>query len=205
MTDRIAVLGAGSWGMAVARLLERNDADVTLWEFDPDEYRKLVAHRTIPNKLKDFRLPESIHLSNDLYESVTGRGLLVLAIPSQSLRSVLTKLRGKTDPGVGLVNLAKGIETGTLKRMSEVIEDELRLGPERVATLSGPSHAEEVIRDMPTTVVAAGAGEEFIVELQRSFSGPAFRVYRSDDLTGVELGGSLKNIIAIVIDIALPP
>ncbi len=201
MAERVGILGAGSWGMAVARLLDGNGSDVRLWEFDPAEYKKLLEHRTIPGKLKDVRLAESIDITNDLEYAVSDCGLIVLAVPSQSLRSVLVRLKACLPSGVALVNLAKGVETGSLKRMSSVILEELKVSPENVATISGPSHAEEVVRDMPTTVVAAGCGEDLVNRLQRVFSSNSFRVYTSDDLIGVELGGALKNIIAIGVGI----
>ncbi|MDH4156570.1 MAG: NAD(P)-dependent glycerol-3-phosphate dehydrogenase [candidate division Zixibacteria bacterium] len=201
MAERIAVLGAGSWGMAVADLLDRGGHAVTLWEFDESEFRKLVKHRGQPEKLSDFQLGPSIALTNDLQSAVSTASLLVLAIPSQSLRSALRGIRDVL-PGTGVVNLAKGIEVRTLKRMSEVIAEELGVDPRLVATLSGPSHAEEVVRGMPTAVVAAGVSRDFTAKLQEIFSNASFRVYQSDDLVGVELGGSLKNIIAIGAGIA---
>ncbi len=197
MPERVTILGAGSWGLAVARLLDRNGHRVTVWEFDPEEYRLVKEHRTHPKKLPGCRLPDSVEISNDLAGAVDGAELLVLAIPAQVLRTALGSLRGKISPDVGLVNLAKGIEIGTLKRMSEVIDDVLGHDPSRIVTLSGPSHAEEVVKDMPTTVVAGGIDERFVTEVQEIFSGPTFRVYFCDDLLGVELGGALKNIIAI--------
>lgn len=202
MFEKVAILGAGSWGMAIARLLHNNGTAVTLWEYDRVEYEKLVKFRGHPEKLKGFELPASIAVTNNLEETVADCGLIVLAVPSQFLRSVLRLLRGKVDSRIGLVNLAKGIETKTLKRMSEIIAEELQPPHQRVITLSGPSHAEEVILDMPTAVVAAGHDDEFVTDTQRVFSNNSFRVYKSDDLIGVELGGSLKNIIAIAAGIA---
>jgi len=200
--EKVTILGAGSWGMAIARLLHNNGMAVTLWEYDRVEYEKLLKFRGQPEKLKGFKLPASITLSNDLFDAIGDSWLIVLAIPSQFLRSALGQLRGKIDPQVGLVNLAKGIETNTLKRMSEVIVDELQPSHKRVITLSGPSHAEEVALDMPTAVVAAGCDDEFVTKIQAVFSSSSFRVYKSNDLVGVELGGSLKNIIAIAAGIA---
>jgi len=197
MSKQITILGAGSWGLAIARLLDCNGHRVTLWEFDPTEYRLVREHRTHPKKLPGCRLPDTVAISNDLSSAVAGTDLIVLAVPAQVLRAALRPLRGQLESRTGLLNLAKGIEIGTLKRMSEVIGDVLDHDPARVATLSGPSHAEEVVRDMPTTVVAGGNDERFVTELQETFSGPTFRVYFCDDLLGVELGGALKNPIAI--------
>jgi glycerol-3-phosphate dehydrogenase (NAD(P)+) len=197
----IAVLGAGSWGMAIARLLDGNGASVRLWEFDPVEYRKLAEQRAIPEKLPSVTLPEGIKITNDLKEAVEVAELVVLAIPSQSLGKALLPLRDKLPRNTTLVNLAKGIEADSLRRMSEVVCDELGWPADSVLTMSGPSHAEEVARDMPTTVVAAGLDPDRVRGVQELFSSTSFRVYSSDDLVGVELGGSLKNIIAIGVGI----
>lgn len=199
--DSVAVLGAGSWGMAIARLLDSNGAAVRLWEFDPIEYQKLVDNRGIPDKLPGLTLPSGIKITNDLTEAVEGVPLIVLAIPAQSLGRAVAPLRGRLSDSVALINLAKGIEAKSLRRMSEVICEELDMPTGRVMTLSGPSHAEEVARDMPTTVVAAGLDSKLVTMVQELFSSTSFRVYSSDDLTGVELGGSLKNIIAIGVGI----
>lgn len=201
MFEKIAILGAGSWGMAIARLLANNGLAATLWEFDPQDFEILCAHRGHPDKLPGIVLPESVGITNDPDDAVSDSGLIVLAIPSQALRSALARLRGRLDHAVGLVNLAKGIETTTLSRMSEVITEELGQSIENIVTLSGPSHAEEVATDMPTAVVAAGGGQ-LVARVQELFSNRFFRVYQSDDLIGVELGGSLKNIIAIAAGIA---
>ncbi|MEW6412215.1 MAG: NAD(P)H-dependent glycerol-3-phosphate dehydrogenase [Candidatus Zixiibacteriota bacterium] len=197
MAERIGILGAGSWGMAIAALLEKNGCEVKLWEFNKDDYEKIRGLRYHPDKLKEVRLADSIDVTNDLNHAVTDVKWLVLATPSQFLRSVLVKLKDRKFDGVGFVNLAKGIETTTLMRMSEVIEQELSVDPAFVSTLSGPSHAEEVAADLPTAVVAAGSSGDLIRRIQNLFSNQTFRVYQSDDLIGVELGGSLKNIIAI--------
>ncbi len=197
MSKRISILGAGSWGLAVARLLNENGHTVTVWEFDLDEYRMLAENRSLPKKLPGCRLDESITITNELDEAVADTELVVLAIPAQSLRAAITPLRGRVGEQVGIVNLAKGIETSTLKRMSEVVAEVLDRDIQRVVTLSGPSHAEEVAQDNPTTVVVGGIDEPFCTGVQEAFSGQSFRVYYCDDLVGVELGGALKNIIAI--------
>jgi len=201
MPEKIGVLGAGSWGMAIADLLAQNDHDVTLWEFDRREYGKLVKYRGQPDKLKNFKLIPSIKITNDLVEALYDVSLVVLVVPSQCLRSVLKSIKSIPDI-TGLVHLSKGVETGTLQRMSEIIENELKPNPALVAVLSGPSHAEEVVLKMPTAVVAAGRSEDFTGHLQSIFSNGYFRVYKSSDIIGVELGGALKNIIAIGAGIA---
>ncbi|MFZ5981328.1 MAG: NAD(P)H-dependent glycerol-3-phosphate dehydrogenase [Candidatus Zixiibacteriota bacterium] len=202
MSEHVTILGGGSWGMAVARLLDMNGQRVTVWEFNEADYKKLVEVRGNSDKLPGFRLADSIRVTHDLFDAVDGCRLLVIAVPSQFLRATIKPLRSRMRNLLGVVNLAKGIENKTLKRMSEVIVEESGLPVEKVATLSGPSHAEEVIHDLPTTVVAAGHSEKFVVEIQELFSNNSFRVYKSPDLIGVELGGSLKNIIAIATGIA---
>jgi glycerol-3-phosphate dehydrogenase (NAD(P)+) len=197
MAERITILGAGSWGMAVARLLDLNGRDVTLWAYDPREYYRLLQERGDATKLPRLHLASTIEVTNDLHAAIDDCDLIVLAVPAQHLRSVLRELGTRLRPRVGVVNLAKGIETGTLKRMSEVAIEETSLSLDRVCTLSGPSHAEEVALDMPTTVVVAGSSEPLIGRVQEVFSNLVFRVYRSSDLLGVELGGSLKNVVAI--------
>lgn len=197
MSERIAIIGAGSWGLAVARLLDNNGQTVTLWAYDPREFESLNRHREIPDRLPGIRLAESIAITTSLAEAVRDADLIVLAVPAQYLRSVLRQGGRNLRAGAGVVNLAKGIETSSLKRMSEVIAEEAGIALRDVSTLSGPSHAEEVAIDMPTTVVVAGENSSHTLHVQEVFSGPRFRVYTSSDLVGVELGGSLKNVIAI--------
>lgn len=184
--------------MAVARLLDNNGKNVTLWEFDQSEYNRLVRLRGIPEKLKSFSLAPSIDITHDLPAALDACDMLILAAPAQFVRSVIRPV-GERIASVtgGIVNLAKGIESGTLKRVSEIILDEAPVSPDRIVTMSGPSHAEEVVIDVPTTVVAAGRSVEMVERVQAAFSNAYFRVYKSDDVIGVELGGSLKNIIAI--------
>jgi glycerol-3-phosphate dehydrogenase (NAD(P)+) len=202
MFDAVAVLGAGSWGMAIANLLDAGGRLVTLWEFDAAECERLHRLRTIPEKLPSFTLTPSVEVTNDLAGAVAEVSLVVLALPAQRVRSVVTRVKARLGEVAGVVNLSKGIEAGTLKRISEVVVDEIDLPPEKFVTVSGPSHAEEVIRDIPTTVVAAGQSVQLVESVQTVFSHSRFRVYKSDDLIGVELGGSLKNIIAIAAGIA---
>ncbi len=202
MTDRITILGAGSWGMAIGHLLAQKDIELTMWEFDVEDYRRLVTTRANEDKLKAFHLDDRIVLTDDLPGAVAGAGVVVVAVASQHVRSVVKTIKESIGPETAIVNLAKGIERGSLRRMSEVIAEETGLSPERIATLSGPSHAEEVALGMPTTVVTASVSSELAATVQELFSTGNFRVYKSDDLIGVELGGSLKNIIAIASGIA---
>ncbi len=197
MSKHVTVLGSGSWGMAVGSLLDSTGCGVTLWEHFPRDYERLVKTRSNPDKLKDFQLAESITLSNDLETALADADVVVLAVPSQHLRGVLRRAKVRLGRASAVVNLAKGIEIGSLRRMSEVIHEETGLPFEKIATLSGPSHAEETVKKMPTTVVVASVSDSLTVSLQELFSCGSFRVYKTDDIIGVELGGSLKNIVAI--------
>jgi glycerol-3-phosphate dehydrogenase (NAD(P)+) len=188
--------------MAVARLLDRNGHEVMLWEFDHSAFEIVRTRRTHPDKLPGLHLPDSVTVTNSLSDTTRHAQVLVLAVPAQSLRSSLRQVTVPMDKIAAVVNLAKGVENGTLKRMSEILLAETGLPPARVVTVSGPSHAEEVIQDIPTAVVAAGASEQTVTVVQEVFSSGRFRVYNSDDIIGVELGGSLKNIIAIAAGIA---
>ena len=195
---KIAVLGAGSWGIATSVLLFSNGNQVTLWEFDQLEMTKLVQQREHKQKLPGIVIPEEIEITDDLTAATLGSEMLVLALPSHTVRDVARKMAGLNLADSAIVNLAKGIENETLCRVSEILKEELpsRLH-ERIATLSGPSHAEEVAGKIPTTVVAAGFQEEVAKKIQQTFMNPYFRVYTNSDIIGVELGGSLKNVIAI--------
>ena len=195
---RIAVLGAGSWGTTLAILLANKSHDVSLWAYQSEEAERIRATRENAAYLPGIKLPESIRVMASLCATVEGAALVVAAVPSQYLRGVLTQVKDCMPRGVHVVNVAKGIEVGSLLTMSEVIRDVLpSIGQEQICTLSGPSHAEEVSRNIPTTVVAASISKETAHLVQAAFMVPAFRVYASQDVKGVELGGSLKNVIAI--------
>lgn len=203
MNMKVAILGAGSWGIANANLLAGNGAEVTLWEFDRDELALLQQKREHPKKLPGIVIDESVVITGSPGKAVAGAGVVVFAVPAQKVSGVCRELSGTVPGGPDLVvNLSKGIEEGTLRRMSEVIIQDWRgVAPQSVVTLSGPSHAEEVARHLPTSVVVAG-DEDRCTLAQELYSNPTFRVYRCPDLIGVELGGSLKNVIAIGAGIA---
>jgi glycerol-3-phosphate dehydrogenase (NAD(P)+) len=194
----VAVLGAGSWGTTLSLVLSDNAHQVTLWSFLEEDVRRIRATRRNEQFLPGIDLPPLISVTADLAEAVRGAEMVVLAVPSQFLRSVIEKLGVPPEPGVVFVNVAKGVEVGTMMTMSEVILDVLPgVHRKRVVTLSGPSHAEEVSRKIPTAVVAASAELETARRVQAAFMVPYFRVYASDDIRGVEIGGALKNVIAI--------
>lgn len=195
----IGVLGAGSWGTALALLLYANGHQVSLWEFREDAAQKLDRIRENIEFLPGISLPKGIVISHRLDEIVDQKQMLVVAVPSHVVRSVAEQLPVfKEDIAPIIVNVAKGIENSSLLRMSEVLAETLKGVPAgNISTLSGPSHAEEVSRQIPTAIVAAAQSMKTAEFVQQVFINNYFRVYRSKDLAGVELGGSLKNIIAV--------
>jgi len=200
---RITVLGAGSWGTTLALLLDGNRHDVTLWAHRPEHAAQISSAGENARLLPGIRIPASIPVSSDLDASVRGASLVVAAVPSQFLRAVADRLTSFDFRDVIFVNVAKGIENGTLLTVSEILADALpRLPRENVVTLSGPSFAEEVSRQVPTAVVAASVSHASAAAVQKCFLTPWFRVYTSEDIKGVELAGSMKNVIAIGAGIA---
>jgi glycerol-3-phosphate dehydrogenase (NAD(P)+) len=195
---RIAVLGAGSWGTTLAVLLSHNSHAVSLWSYRENHTETIRLKRENPSFLPGIHIPEPIEATSDLLGAVMDKEMIVAAVPSQYVRHVVTGLRERIPADTILVNVAKGIENGTLMTMSEMLHETLPVLPRaNIATLSGPSHAEEVSRKVPTTVVVASAALATAKLVQQVFLTPYFRVYASTDLRGVELGGALKNVIAI--------
>ncbi len=196
----IGVIGAGSWGTALALLLCHNGHAVTLWSIMEEEVALLRTERENPSKLPGVKLPESIAVTSDLQEAAAGKELLVLAVPSPYIRSTAHSMRELVKEGQKIVNVAKGIEERTLMTLSEIIEEEIP-GAD-VAVMSGPSHAEEVGKGIPTTIVV-GAGKRKTAEyVQSIFMNEVFRVYTSPDVLGIELGAALKNVVALAAGIA---
>lgn len=191
----ISVLGAGSWGTALAVLLCDNGHEVALWSIDKREVEMIDEKREQVEKLPGVRIPDRIAVSNDLESCITGRDLLVLAVPSIFIRSTSKMMQPFVEDGQIIVNVSKGIEESTLMNMTDVIEDEIHNA--RVGVLSGPSHAEEVGRKIPTTVVAGAHDKATAEAIQDAFMNPVFRVYTSPDMVGIELGAALKNVIAL--------
>jgi glycerol-3-phosphate dehydrogenase (NAD(P)+) len=193
---RIGVLSDGAWGTALAITLVENGHQVAQWGPFPDYLFEMRERRENARYLPGPRLPAALRLDPDLAAVAHGAELLVLALPAQYLRGLLVRLDKLGLPqDVTYLNVAKGIEVGSLKRMGELVED--ILGPVRYAVLSGPSHAEEVARGVPTAVVAASCEPGLAAQVQSAFMSPRFRVYTSDDAIGVELGGALKNVHAL--------
>lgn len=192
---KIGVLGAGSWGTALAVLLHENGHEVTLWSIDKREVAMIDEKREQTEKLPGVMIPDRIAVTNDVESSVSGKDLLVMAVPSIYVRSTAKLIASYVEDGQLIVNVAKGIEENTLMNMTDIIEDEIKNA--RVGVLSGPSHAEEVGRRIPTTVVAGAHDKETAEEIQEAFMNPVFRVYTSPDMVGIELGAALKNVIAL--------
>jgi glycerol-3-phosphate dehydrogenase (NAD(P)+) len=195
---KISVLGAGGWGTTLAILLYYNGHDVTLWEFNK-HYAK-VLEKTRENKtfLPGIKIPVEITITHDIEEASVNKNLIVLAVPSQFLRSVIKNIKPSDIKDTIIVNVAKGIENNSLMTMTQMLRDEIPLLDEgQIGVLSGPSHAEEVSRRIPTAVVAASKNHDTSKTIQSSFMTSYFRVYSSTDVLGVELGGSFKNVIAI--------
>ncbi len=193
----IAVLGAGSWGTALAILLAGNGHDVRLWGRDAVQIERLRTERTNPVYLPGVKIPPGIEPTTSIAHALEAREIVLMATPSRSLRAMCAQLTlaGALAPGAVLVSCTKGLEHGSGLRMSEILAQHFLFNP--VAVLSGPSHAEEVARRSPTAVVIGAAKEGVAERLQRVFSNSNFRTYTSDDLAGIELGGALKNIFAI--------
>jgi len=192
---KVSVLGAGSWGTALAVLLSENGHDVTIWSVDQREVAMIDEKREQVEKLPGVRIPDRIAVTNDLESSIIGREMLVLAVPSIFVRSTAKSMAPYVEDGQIIVNVAKGIEEATLYNMTDVIEDEIKNA--RVGVLSGPSHAEEVGRKVPTTIVAGAHDKETAEIIQDTFMNPYFRGYTSPDMGGIELGAALKNVIAL--------
>ena len=196
----VSVIGAGSWGTALALLLCKNGHDVTVWSYKEEEVRTLSEKREHVSKLPGVKIPNEIFFTADLKEAVEGKDVVVLAVPSIHVRNTAKKMNAYVKGGQILVDVAKGIEEDTLMTLSQQIEEEIPQAD--VAVLSGPSHAEEVGRGLPTTVCIGAHTEATAKYLQQLFMNEVFRVYISPDILGIELGGSLKNVIALAAGVA---
>ena len=201
----IGVLGAGTWGTALARMLAVNGHNVTMWSALPQELIELKNTRKHKN-LPGSTLPESIAYTPDIHEICQGRDILLFAVPSPYVRTTARACLPHLAPFQVIVDVAKGIEAGSLMTMSQVIQSEVDSQPGlqgvRVVALSGPTHAEEVALDLPTAIVASSEDMAAAEKAQDIFMNPNFRVYTNNDVIGVELGGAVKNIIALGCGIA---
>jgi len=199
---KISVIGSGGWGIALAILLHKNGHNLTIWSFDKKEAKELKTTRENKTKLPNILLPEDIKVTDDLKEAVNDKDILILAVPSKAIRSVSKSLKNIIKDNQIIVNVAKGLEEDTLETMTDIIEEELKGKKTQVAVLSGPSHAEEVGKGIPTTCVVSAHNKELTLYLQNIFMNPSFRVYTSPDMLGIEIGGALKNVIALAAGIA---
>lgn len=190
----ISVLGAGSWGTALAAHLVKNNQDVVLWSHRASQVKEMRKSRENP-KLPGSKLPEALKYTADLEEACRDKDLLVFAVPSTATRETAEKINNLVPDGQRIVLVSKGIEENTLFTQEDIVKDVLP-GSD-VAVLSGPSHAEEVIAEMPTVVVSGARNKDTAVFVQSVFMNSSFRVYISSDVLGIELGGSLKNVIAL--------
>ena len=192
---KVSIMGAGSWGMALAILLKNNGHEVRIWSALEDEVKQLSETRTSPGKLPGILLPEEILVTGDAPSILQDPDVVVMAVPSVFTRRTARALAAHVREGQILVDVAKGIEENSLMTLSQIIAQEIPQA--KVCVLSGPSHAEEVSRLIPTTCVVSARSYETALYLQSVFMSPVFRVYTTSDMLGVELGGSLKNVIAL--------
>jgi glycerol-3-phosphate dehydrogenase (NAD(P)+) len=197
---KCAVVGAGAWGTAIADLLRRNGHDVSLWAFEQDVAKSISKHNENLRFLKGHHLAPGIRASSDIASVVEGAELVVFATPSTVLRQVAASAAASLRPGVPSVVATKGIEQETHALMTDVVAAEIAHSP--VVALSGPSFAVEVVRCQPTAVVLASTDERIAKSAQLVFNSPYFRTYTHSDVTGVELGGALKNVMAVATGVA---
>ena len=195
----VGIIGAGTWGTALAVLLNNNGQDVTIWSAFDTEIQEMSRTRRHKN-LPEVVLPDQIQMTADLRTAMAEKDMLIMAVPSVYVRSTAAKMKEYLRYGQIVVDVAKGIEEATLMTLTDILEEELP-GAD-VAVLSGPSHAEEVSRGLPTTCVAGAKTRETAEKIQNIFMSPVFRVYISPDILGIEIGGALKNVIALAAGIA---
>ena len=202
---RIGVLGAGTWGIALSRMLQRSGKQVTVWSALPEEIDRLAATRRHPN-LPGMEIPEAVAFTKSMEEACSGQDILLFAVPSVFVRRTAAAAAPYVRQDQIIVDVAKGIEPDTLMTMTDVIDDALRqagAAPARLVALSGPTHAEEVALDLPTTIVSASRDAEAAGRVQEIFMNTCMRVYTNSDVLGVELCGALKNIIALAAGISV--
>lgn len=195
----IGIIGSGSWGIAISSLLHANGHQVTVWSTREEKSASLRETRRLKT-LPDLVLPDDMEFTSDLETAMKEKDILVMAVPSIYVRSTAAKMCPWCADKQLIVNVAKGIEESTLKTLSEIIEEELPMA--NVAVLSGPSHAEEVSRTLPTTCVVGAKDRQTAEYIQNQFMSSSFRVYTSPDILGIEIGGALKNVIALAAGIA---
>lgn len=200
---KVGILGAGSWAIALSVLLHNRNHKISMWEFNKNDADMLRSNREHPVKLPGIKIPEDIFITNDIETVAKCSEYIICAVPSQTMRStmkLLVKSVGENDLQkiMGWVMVAKGIEIESLCLMTDVLLEEIPgLDTDKIVALSGPSHAEEVSHEIPSTIVAASDNHDLAVKIQEEFSTESFRIYTSSDMRGVELAGSIKNVIAV--------
>ncbi|GAA1334901.1 NAD(P)H-dependent glycerol-3-phosphate dehydrogenase [Catellatospora bangladeshensis] len=200
--ERVAVMGAGSWGTAFAKVLADSGTDVVLWARRAEVADGITRSRVNPDYLPDVVLPPNLAATHDAEEALRGADAVVLGVPSQTLRENLARWRPALPAGATLVSLAKGVELGTLKRMSEVVREVAGVPEEQVAVVSGPNLAKEIAAGQPTATVIACTDHDRAVDFQQACSNSYFRPYTNVDVVGCELGGACKNVIALACGMA---
>lgn len=204
----IGILGAGSWAIALAVLLRGRGHAVRMWEFDPNDALMLSKKREHPVKLPGIIIPDEVMITNSITEAIENAEFVICVVPSQTMRSTLKLLVNSAAPEAlsrieGWIIASKGVECETLKLMSDVLMEEITgMAEAKLVVLSGPSHAEEVSRGIPTTVVAASKNPALAIKIQQGFSTETFRIYTNADVIGVELAASVKNVIALAAGIS---
>jgi glycerol-3-phosphate dehydrogenase (NAD(P)+) len=200
--NKISVIGAGSWGTAVSCLLAKKGYEVILWGRSPDLINQMVEERRNPVYLQNLALPDNLELTSDIEQAALGGELIVLAIPSHAMRQILKQFKSALKSNIYFISLTKGLENHSSMTMSQVLQDELGVNSSKIAVLSGPNHAEEVARDVPSATVIAATDSNLAKTLQNIFMAASFRVYTNSDVLGVELGGAIKNVIAVAVGVS---
>ncbi len=201
--SKIAVFGAGNWGTAFSLVLADCGHDVTIWARRPELSERINLDHVNPEYLPGVRLPMAVDATHDPEQALSGADVVVLAVPAQSLRANLEQWADAIPRGAVLMSLMKGIEHGSMQRMTEVIEDVTGIGDERVAVLSGPNLAREIAERQPAAAVIACTDDTVAKQLQRTCHSSTFRPYTHDDVVGCELGGATKNVIALAVGMAV--
>ncbi len=194
---RLAIIGGGSWGTALALVLARNFAEVRLWVYEKDLAVRMGRLRENDVFLPGFRIPPNVWVTTELAEALGNAQIVLGVMPSHHARSLYAQMASHLGPGTILVSATKGLEEGTLLRISAVIGETLGQAAARLAVLSGPTFAREVARGEPAAVVVASADHKLAKSVQEAFSGPTLRLYTNSDVAGVEIGAALKNVVAI--------
>ncbi len=200
---KVSIIGSGSWGTAIAALLARKGHEVYMWARDPELAQQLNKTNTNPKYLKEVILPRNIVASNQIEEVMADTNLVVLAVPTHAMRSLVSQIRDYLNLEIPIVSIAKGLEVEGRLRMSQVIKQEIsERYHNNIAVLSGPNHAEEVAAEIPSATVIAAFDNDVASYLQGIFMSSYFRVYTNTDLVGVELGGATKNVVAIAVGVS---